>query len=497
MSCRIKLGLITAIAALLPFFFGCSPQNDLQDALSTNRIISGSVGRDIERRLAPELQKLMDELALPGLAVGVVLDQRIVYAQGFGVTESGSGEPVTPLTIFHMASVSKPFVATAVMQLAETGRVNLDEPVTTYLPYFCVSNEEAAVTVRQMLSHTAGLPNVEDYEWYAPTYDDQALERYVRELAGVALIHPPGSQFDYSNMAYDCLGDVIAKASGMTFEDYMQENVLSAAGMRNSSYLMPDEGELPSYWAAPHLRGLVAFPWDGYPYNRTHAPSSTLHSNVVDMCQWAIANLARGEGEHRILEPSSYDTFWTPIAAAGRGDFGQDIALGWFLGEYCGRQLIGHTGSDTGFRSSFYMVPEETLAIVLLCNDYSAPLLSLTALVLDAALGGELPTVMIPALHRVGATMIQEGYDKALAEWRELMEAEPERYSFGADQFFNYGEVALDAGRVEDVEGIARLAMDVLAEPELEMLHQAAAGYLAEHPDNSAALAATELLRSR
>src|SRR5262245_1047674 len=113
---------------------------------------------------------------IPGLAVGIVKDQKLVYARGFGVKSRATGEPITPTSLFHLASISKLFVATAIVQLVESGQVELHAPVVKYLPYFKLDDERyIAVTVQQMLSHTSGMPNEdEDFGWDRPEYDEAA-----------------------------------------------------------------------------------------------------------------------------------------------------------------------------------------------------------------------------------------------------------------------------------------------------------------------------------
>ncbi len=115
---------------------------------------------------------------LPGLAIGIVTDAEIVYAKGFGVKNIDTQELISPTTIFHMASISKPFVATAIVQLVEKGQIQLDAPVLPHLPYFKLDDARySSITVQQMPSHVSGMPDVEDYEWYNPQYDEGALER--------------------------------------------------------------------------------------------------------------------------------------------------------------------------------------------------------------------------------------------------------------------------------------------------------------------------------
>ena len=146
---------------------------------------------------------LMQDEGIAGLAVGFVEGGRLVYSRGFGVENAdGAPRPVTADTIFHMASITKTFVATAIMQLVERDRIRLDVPATAYLPYFRLRDPRyAKITVRQLLNHTSGMPDVADYGWDRPEFDERALERYVRSLTDQTLKFDPGAQFAYSNMA--------------------------------------------------------------------------------------------------------------------------------------------------------------------------------------------------------------------------------------------------------------------------------------------------------
>jgi CubicO group peptidase (beta-lactamase class C family) len=282
-------------------------------------IIKEEIGKNLDDQFSPLIQDVMGSHQLPGLAIGVVADNEIVYARGLGVKSTETREPITMTTLFHMASISKPFVATAIVQLVERGKVQLDAPVITYLPYFKLEDGRYTdITVQHVLSHVSGMPDVEDYEWDKPQYDEGALERYVRSLSSKKLISEPGVKFAYSNMAFECLGDVIAKVSGMSFDDYVKKHILNPAGMADSTFLKPEH--LPENWAAPHVRILASFAWEGYPYNRMHGPSSALHSSALEMCRWAITNLNRGNWQGiKILSPSSYDILWRPWAEIGEG----------------------------------------------------------------------------------------------------------------------------------------------------------------------------------
>jgi CubicO group peptidase (beta-lactamase class C family) len=202
-------------------------------------------------RLTRTVEGLLAEGRLVGLSVGIVRGGQLVYSGAFGARSMETREPVTERSLFHLASVSKPFVATALVQLAERGAVALDAPVVEYLPYFRLADERyPTLTIRQMLSHVSGMPDTEDYGWERPEHDEGALERYVRSLSGERLIGDPGAQFAYSNIAYEVLGDVIAKASGQSFEAYIRDHILQPLGMDQSTFLRAEVP--PALAVTPH-----------------------------------------------------------------------------------------------------------------------------------------------------------------------------------------------------------------------------------------------------
>ncbi|MGA9767760.1 MAG: serine hydrolase [Blastocatellia bacterium] len=414
-----------------------------------------------KEQLEPMIERAMTQANVPGFAIAIVQNQRVVYAAGFGVKNlTNSNEKITPQSLFHMASITKPFVATSIMQLWEQEKIDLDAPLVKYLPYFRMKDERyKTITIRQMLSHVSGMPDVEDYEWDKPQYDDRALERYVRSLTGLSLIAAPGTMFRYSNMAYEILGDVIAKVSGESFEDYVKHHILEPLGMKTSTLLIKQAD--PKLLTSPHVLDDSYDPTVSriFPYNRMHSPSSTLYSNVLDMARWAIANMNRGELDgKRILRASTYDLMWRAA-----GDKWRNIGISWFLGARRESQTVGHSGGDTGFRSNLLMIPDKGVAVVMMSNyDGPSALGSITNAALDVALGLKPdPVVFKDSIAKVFyKTMSVEGLEAAVKKYHELKQTAPSAYAFEESQLNDLGYRMMARGKLKEAIRVLQLNVE-------------------------------------
>ena len=332
----------------------------------------------LERRAETSLWPLVDHVVrthgLAGLAVAVVQDGEVALARGFGTRDVRTGAPVTPETLFHLASVSKTFVAAAVVGL--TPPLDLDAPVVRWLPDLTLADgRQAEVTLRHLLTHTSGIPDVTDYGWHDPQLGDDALAELVRGLSSARLSTTPGTRFAYCNLGYEVLGHVLATVRGTTFEEAMTTLVLDPAGMHRSTFLRADVA--PDLAAAPHVGMPLTVPGDSYPYTRRHAPSSTLHSSVAELSRWMIATLDdAGTAARR----------WQPEADVGDPPWDEAVGLGWFLGSHRGERTVGHAGADPGFTSRLVLVPERRTGVVALANSNTAPTGAVVRAALDLAL---------------------------------------------------------------------------------------------------------------
>lgn len=400
-------------------------------------------------KLDSMVRVIQETYELPGLAVGIMLDNEVYYAKGVGVQGLDSKSPLTKSSLFHMASVSKPFVATAIAQLVEAGKMDLDDKLTDHLPYFKMKDKRfRKITIRNMLNHTSGIHDVEDYEWDNPQFDDGAAERYSKSFSEDMLDFKPGKSFNYSNAAFDILADVIAKVSGLTFEDYMTKHIFEPAGMKNSTFYKPD---VPKQLATqPHGAGdnLQMEVLSTYPYNRIHAPSSTLHSNIEDMTQWAMLYLNRGEiNGTQVFSETTYELLTSPTKKVNKQ---MDMCLSWFTLEIDGKRIYYHTGGDEGYRTFFGFFPEEKAALILMGNNEYFQTQSVAAYLIKNLITNQ-PRPWKKFIHfELKNLILTEGIDSCKSHYHYLKENFSDEYDFGADYLDELGYFLLDREKKQE-----------------------------------------------
>lgn len=301
---------------------------------------------------------------IPGLAVAIVKDDRIVYLKGYGQANP-SGRPVTPQTPFIIGSITKAFTALAVMQLVEAGKVGLDEPVQKYIPWFRTADANASsqITVRQLLYQTSGLPMIREPQFW-PDLDDGALERTVRFFAHVQLDFSPGQGFGYSNANYETLGLIVQTVSGQSYEEYVKQHILAPLDMKNS---FPSEHEAKEHGMAIGHNWWFGFPvGQTFSYNRSELPAGYLYSSAEDIAHFMIAEMNGGRyGNSSVLSSEG-------IAQTQTGPPSNAYAMGWERPELGGHRLINHDGGTANFQCSVFMDPDERVGVFVAANVMSA-----------------------------------------------------------------------------------------------------------------------------
>ena len=341
------------------------------------------------------LEKALVNYGLTGLAVNIGIgkdssnkNSGLKYIKAIGYKNFITKELLQPENIFHMASVTKLFVGASIMLLWEEEMIDLQGYLIDYLPWFKMADKRYKnITIRQLLSHTSGLPDVSNYHWDKPETDEGALERYVRskEVAEAHLLwEPEEGRFLYSNIGYEILGLVIATLTNMPFEEYVKKNIFEPLSMKDSTLLTFERGiyedDISKYvnLCTPHEKNSKKeiVKSSHFPYNRAHGPSSTLTSNIYDIEKWALAHMNR-----KLLKEQTYDIVWQEQALVPNN--GEHVCLSWFKREQKGFTLYGHEGTDDGFRASFWICPELELYIVVCSNISNAPVKKISKQIFD------------------------------------------------------------------------------------------------------------------
>lgn len=329
----------------------------------------------------------------PGLGLSVVHDGAVVLQRGYGYADVSTRAPMTERSAVIIGSTTKALTCLALMQLVDRGAVELDAPIRRYLPAFRVADEHASaqMTLRQAITHTAGLPpSAADNPFFLFSDDDadDALERYVASLATTRLLQPPGGRWVYANDGFVIAGRIIEVVSGMAYEDYMRRYVFAPLGLVDSTFEPTEKTGLEL--AAPH-----DYDRDGQPYvsfrarNRASAAAgSQLAMSARDAARWLSAMLDGGRaGETRLVSEAGFAELvrpQAPIVDAGRGLNGADLsyALGWMVSRPDGVLTISHGGATITMGSQFMFAPEQRLAVAVVANSVT----DVTSIVADGVM---------------------------------------------------------------------------------------------------------------
>jgi serine beta-lactamase-like protein LACTB len=300
--------------------------------------------------------------SVPGISVAVVQDGALVWSQGFGMADLENFVPATSLTLFRLGSVSKPITATAILELSERGKLDLDAEVQKYCQAF--PKKEWPITTRELLAHLGGIRHYNpDGKGDIP--EDSArhfrsMEESLEIFAGDALVAKPGTKFHYSTYGYTVLGCVLEGAGREKYVDYVKENVFEPAGMAetqadNFFTIVPHR----SRWYHKDKSGVVENA--GVLDSSYKIPGGGLISSADDMARFEIAILA-----NKLLKPATREQMWTPQKAADGSENG--YALGWDHSKKFGLSLVAHSGGQQGTSTSIILVPERSTGVVVLAN---------------------------------------------------------------------------------------------------------------------------------
>jgi D-alanyl-D-alanine carboxypeptidase len=356
---HVSLAIFTALFAL--------PAN-AQPVTATAEAASVAGDPDVlgaERLFSAWIEEQIAYRGLPGVAVGVVSNQALIWAKGFGFADLKAETPMTATTKFRMASNSKLFTAIAIMQLREQGKLGLDDPVVKYLPWFKAKpagEDDGPITIEQLLSHSSGLQREAGDHWVSykfPT-SDELRRLYADRQAAFA----PAVRWKYSNLAYAVAGLVVEKVSGERWSDYVESNIFKPLGMGASSV----DKNVPDL-AVPYGRRMPDGTREVLPFvdSRGMAAATGVTSNVEDMAKFISAQFRRGPrggsqivtgGSWReMLRVRSVEENWT----AGSG-------LGFDVNRLKGRTYIGHGGGYPGNTTQTLIQLDDKVGVIVLTN---------------------------------------------------------------------------------------------------------------------------------
>lgn len=313
----------------------------------------------VSTRIDEFIRAEMKTQQIPGVALAVVKDGKIVLERGYGLANVEHQVAVTPETIFQSGSTGKQFTATAVMMLVEEGKLSLEDKITKHFPD--APEAWANITVRHLLTHTSGMTDYpQDFDLRRDYTEDELYQR----VKPIPLAFQPGEKWSYSNLAYVMLGILIHKVSGKFYGDFLQERVfkpleMTTARIINEADIIPNRaagyvvvnGQIKNQsWVSPTLNTTA----DG-----------ALYLTVYDMAKWDAALYTE-----KLLKKSSLEQMWTPVKLNDGKT--HSYGFGWGLGEVRGHRIIEHGGAWQGFKAQITRFVDDKLTVIVFANQIRA-----------------------------------------------------------------------------------------------------------------------------
>jgi CubicO group peptidase (beta-lactamase class C family) len=322
-------------------------------AAQTVRAQSSSTTTAVTDYVKAEMQRQH----IPGLSLLVIKNDKIIRAEGFGFANVELQVPVKSESVFQSGSVGKQFTATVVMMLVEEGKIGLDDPLTKYFPDAPATWKD--VTVRELLSHTAGFG---DYPKKFNYRKDWTEGEELKLIESIPLAYPPGTSWAYSNFGYVTLGILIHRVTGEFYGDFLQQRIFQPLGM-DSTRIISEADIVPNRSAGYRLvKGeLKNQEWVSPVVNTT--ADGSLYFTTLDLAKWDAALYTE-----KLLKRSSLDLMWTPVklknGQPNKGHYG----FGWFIDDRKGHRCIHHDGSWQGFETAIDRYVDDKLTVIALAN---------------------------------------------------------------------------------------------------------------------------------
>ena len=316
------------------------------------------------------LEGQMAYRGLPGVAVGVVHDQQLVWSKGFGFADVETRKPMTEQTRFRIASNSKLFAAIAILQLREAGKLRLDDPVVKYLPWFKpkpAGPDDGPITIEQLLSHSSGLPREAGDHWSDFNFPTEAqLQKLMPERQAA---FPPQTRWKYSNLAFAAAGLVVEKITGQRWADYVQARIITPLGMTGTSIDKPDPGLATPYASRTPAGTRRILPFVDA---KGMAAATGLTSNVADLAKFISAQFRAGNtkgdlaGGANVLSAGSWREALRVRSVEENWESGS--GLGFDHNRVKGRTYVGHGGGYPGNTTMTRVQLDDKVGVVVLTN---------------------------------------------------------------------------------------------------------------------------------
>jgi CubicO group peptidase (beta-lactamase class C family)/D-alanyl-D-alanine dipeptidase len=315
--------------------------------------------------LSTFIEQEVEQKKIPAISIALVDDQKIVWARGFGIARQKDRAPATAETVYRVGSVSKLFTDIGIMQLVEQGVLDLDAPVTRYLPDFKPKNPfNKPITLRQMMAHRSGLVREPPVGHYFDAAD-ASLADTVMSLNSTELVYEPETHFKYSNAAIATVGYLLEKTKGEAFAKYLKRAVLDPIGLKKSSFEATPE-------VTKDLADAVMWTYHGREFEAPTfqlgmAPAGSMYSTVNDLGRFLSMLFAGGKGPAgQVLKRESLDKMWSP--QFGKEEDAFKCGLGFLIGRLEGKRRIGHNGAMYGFATELAALPDEKLGVAVVAS---------------------------------------------------------------------------------------------------------------------------------
>jgi D-alanyl-D-alanine carboxypeptidase len=295
----------------------------------------------------------------PGAAILVVKNGQTLYRQGVGLANLEHGVPIEPEMPFHLASLTKPLTATAILMLEEAGQLALDDPLTRFLPDYPLG--KTIITLEHLLTHTSGVKNYTELpEWWAVHRQDFSVHELIGLFSSKPRVSAPGTRWAYNNSGYALLGAVIEKISEKPYGQFIEERIFAPLGMQHSYYAGTSSQVIPKLVSGYSGQGPTYSHPEYLSYTQVYAAGGLIAS-VDELATWYLA-LCNGQ----VIRKTSLQRAWSPYLLADGSS--SHYGYGWMLSTYQGHRLVEHYGLLPGYANYLIGLPDDNLFVAVLSN---------------------------------------------------------------------------------------------------------------------------------